>query len=201
MTETISQQNDISLSAKQARDSHRVTTVTLWKRLGQALGATFLNQFGEVGGETFEMWRASLADLSEAQIKKGFSNFMRSSDGFLNLKRFREYCLDMSEYGLPVADSAYMEAAKHCHEWKTYSFSHPAVIKALTETGIAIMREMPTDKSKPVFLRNYAILCRKVMAGETIESPIPRALPETLSIRTTPEQAAKHLEQLRAMFP
>lgn len=172
----------------------------LWQRLGEALGASFLNQFGRVGGDAFETWRAALADLSEAQIKKGFINVMRSPDGYLNLKRFREACLDASAHGLPEPEAAYMEAACHCHEWKTFDFSHVAIVKALAETGIAFVREMPTERSKPVFLRNYAILCRRVVEGENFESPVPKALPEKVFVRSTPEQAAKHIGELKGLF-
>lgn len=186
--------------SKQKKADHMAAMVRLWKRLGEALGSAFLNQYGVVGEDTFETWSASLADLSVGQIKAGFVNYMRSDDRYIDLKRFRVLCLDMTAYGLPEPELAYREAAGHCHEWRTWEFSHPAVAKALLETGLAVMREYTEKSSKPVFLRNYQILCRKVMTGESIESPIPKALPEKISRPASPETAEKYIGLINGMF-
>lgn len=198
LTETVQQQSNIANASKQKRLETSEAMITLWTRLGEALGAAFLNQFGVVGGNAFETWSAALADLSPAQIKTGFVGFMRSNDKHLNLKSFRALCLDVSRFGLPEASRAYYEAAMHSHEHKTHKWSHIAVYKTLIDVGVSVMRELPEDQSKPLFTQRYQIICDMVIKGQDLGVELPKAIPSHIPNYCTREQNIARMANLRA---
>jgi len=156
---------------------------------------------GEIKSIEHKTFESDMADLTKQELDRGLKYF-ESFDGFFKTGLFKSVCqnLDLSAFGLPEPELAYREAASHCHEWRTWEFSHPAVAKALLETGLAVMREYTEKSSKPVFLRNYQVLCRRVMAGESIDNPIPKAIPSHIPKPASPETAKLHMEQLKGLF-
>jgi len=171
--------------------------VRLWQRLGEALGASFLNQYGAVGEDAFSTWSASLSDLSPGQIKTGFSAFMRSDEKYLDLKRFRSCCQDITRFGLVAADRAYEEAClapspKDKHKW-----SHPAVYHAGRLTGWSELHSMPRVQMFPRYERNYSILCKRVAAGEDLTIDIPEAIAQSISIPLTGEENHARMLKMR----
>lgn len=173
------------------------SVVTLWERLGESLGATFLNQYGAVGEEAFHTWVRGLADLKPEQIETGFINFLRSPEKYLDLKSFRALCLNLEQYGLPDAHRAYMEAAMHCHEHRFYNWSHIAVYKTLLDVGIAVMREFTEERAKPLFAARYKIICDMVIRGEDLNVELPKAIPSKVPNFLTPEENHARMVKMR----
>ncbi len=139
-----------------------------------------------------------MADLTEAQLKNGVERVKDFTDYF-SFPAFRELCKsdDFSAHGLPAVNAAYREACfapspKHKHKW-----SHPAVFHAGVATGWFELHSFPTDQIFQVFERNYSELCRRVLSGEDITVPVPKALPETVSVVLTPEQNQERMASLR----
>lgn len=172
--------------------------MNLWTNMGGLFGAKFINQFGEAGGSAFEIWCKAVADLSPEQIKTGFQNLCNDHPKYVpDALEFREYCVDVKNFGLPEDRAAYIEAMKHCHEWRTYAFSHPAVRAALRESNVTLMKSLSEKQSARIFYRNYKIICRRVIAGLPFEKKMPLAIEQpSLKVCTQAENRA-HMKQLK----
>ncbi len=102
-------------------------------------------------------------------------------------------------FGLPESRDAYLEACRAPSPKAEARWSHPAVYHAGRETGWFELASQPESQVYPRFEYCYKSLCRRVMAGETLETPLPEALPSAAASRPlTPEQNRKHLAALRA---
>ncbi len=161
----------------------KLALVTLWRRMGEIYGGQFANQYGKVGGEAFQTWCLGLRDVEPQRIRSGFARLLERESKFVpNLNEFRKLCTpDLADYGLPDVETAYQQACQSAgiaERWKTYG--HDAVRLAARETTSFTLRSMPREKAFPLFKRNYEILCNRVIAGEALEDPIPKALPQTV---------------------
>ena len=199
LTETASRQittgENFSSSTRKKTD----TMVLLWERLGQTFGASFLNQFGAVGGDAFETWSLGLQDVTPEQIEAGFISVLRSGDKYPpNLKTFRSACFDISRYGLPDADQAYDEAARHCHDYKHHNWSHEAVYKALLDVGVSVLREMPERDTKPLFATRYQVICEMVIAGKPLNVELPKMIASRVPNFLTEAENQKRMDKMRA---
>lgn len=170
----------------------------LWQRLGDVKGASFLNQFGAVGESAFETWTAGLADLSPEQIRHGFASFMRSTEEYLDLKKFRAFCMDLSRFGLPELRQAYEEACMAASPKDRQKWSHPAVYHAGKNTGWHELACTPTDQIFPRFEYHYAELCKRVIAGESLELPVAQAIASRIPKVLTREENISRMAALRA---
>lgn len=194
---TVRRQDVTSRESKEAKESHNLAMVTLWERLGEVLGAAFLNQYGLVGENAFLTWSAGLADLSREQIKKGFANFMRSQDRFIDLKRFRALCLDLSHLGLVELERAYEEACTKPSPKERQQWSHAAVYHAGRLTGWWELHAMPRDQMLPRFKYNYDMLCKRVADGEDINLDVPQAIPRVIPQPLSGEENARRMQSLK----
>ena len=180
----------------------RAAVARLWQRMGEVYGAQWIKQYGEVGQAAFETWCLALADLSEQDIRRGFSKALaRQSKWVPNLNEFRAMCLlDPAELGMPNKDQAYLEACQHSGRPSTGRWSHPAVYVAGRATGWFELRQSPESKTRPIFERNYDIAIRRVLKGENLDAEIPKGLPPKgrASRRVSPRVAKSRLASLRA---
>jgi len=134
------------------------------------------------------------------QIRFGIEQCRKSGGDFApSVGRFIRWCEPTPEMlGLPDAAKAYREACANAHPAAERNWSHPAVHHAACETGFYELANMPEERSRKLFDRNYAITVRMVMTGQPLRE-IPLALPETVSVRT-PEVGRENLQKLREMF-
>ncbi|WP_432304967.1 replication protein P [Shewanella glacialipiscicola] len=85
------------------------------------------------------------------------------------------------QIGLPSAENAYRECCAH-GRWSTdHKWSHPAVFAAGRETGWFELNNRTEQQTWPLFKRNYAVICRRAVAGESFDNCIPKALPAPTS--------------------
>lgn len=142
----------------------------VWKRMGELFGASFVRQFGNVGGPAFTTWCLGLNDLSFNHIEKGFKRFLsqdRSMPG--NYKDFRKCCFpSLEELGLPEPDNAYKEACDHSDYPDTAKWSNLAVRMAAKQTGYFELRNESESVIKHKFINNYKYIVYRIMKGDNI---------------------------------
>lgn len=132
------------------------------------------------------------------QIRFGIEQCRQSGGDFApSVGRFIRWCEPTPEMmGLPDAAKAYREACANAHPAASRNWSHPAVHHAACETGFYELANMPEERSRKLFDRNYAITVRMVMTGQPLRE-IPLALPETVTV-CTPEVGLAAIAALRA---
>ena len=142
----------------------------VWKRMGELFGASFVRQFGNVGGSAFVTWSLGLNDLSYQQIESGFKRFLRQDRSMPgNYKDFRKCCFpSLDELGLPDQDKAYKEACDKSDYPDTSSWSHLAVRMAAKQTGYFELRNESESVTKHKFINNYKYVVSRLMKGENI---------------------------------
>lgn len=150
-------------------------------------------------------WAATLGGLTGQQIGAGLTLLAETDDKQLqewppSAPQFRALCENRTPeaFGLPADDKAYREATRNAHPSMAgiANWSHQAVYHAAKETGFYNLNTLRMDDSRKLFLRNYAIACRMVMAGEQLK-PMPLALPKEVDGRRTEEVGRAALEALR----
>lgn len=134
------------------------------------------------------------------QIRYGLQQCRKSGCDFApSVGRFIFWCRPTAEMlGLPCDDKAYREACENSHPSRmaTAIWSHQGVYHAACETGFYTLNSVPAEKSRPIFIRNYSITIRMLVAGEKLRS-IPLALPEKVDGRRTPEVGRAALAAMR----
>ncbi len=154
-------------------DQVKISMTQLWLRMSEIYGAQFANQYGEVGGESFQTWCLGLRDMTEGMIKKGFVKLLKRESQFVpNLGEFRKLCMTTpEEFGLPSTEAAYLEACNNGHRVLHAKWTHPAVYYAGKNTGWFELRSETSKVTRPRFKAEYEALCDRVMNGEVLELP------------------------------
>lgn len=131
------------------------------------------------------------------QIRFGLGQCRQSGSDFApSIGRFIQWCKPTPELlGLPSADAAYREACRKVHPAFTGNWSHQAVYHAACQTGFYELDNLPEERSRKLFDRNYGATVEMVMAGEPLRE-IPKALPASVST-CTPEVGRNALAGLR----
>jgi hypothetical protein len=148
--------------------------------------------------EVYQVWGASLSDFSETAIKRAL---IKSQDvnGFFNLPAFRELCrVKPQDLGLPDAQTAYREACTAPQG--NQHWSHPAVYHAADQTGWFELRSRTEREIFPLFELNYSRMVDKVMAGESLDVQLQKALPEKVFVPASEQAAQDAMSRINAMF-
>ncbi|MEH6580165.1 MAG: replication protein P [Amphritea sp.] len=155
----------------------RQTLAQLWLRMSEIYGAQFANQYGAVGGESFQTWALGLQDLTPKMIKHGFAKLLERENTFVpNLNEFRKLCKPCAEdYGLPSVDAAYREAARNSHRPLAHQWSHPAVYWAGREVSWFRLGSEIQKVTYPEFKKEYESICELVYGGKEFSMPEPDA--------------------------
>ncbi|EPO5559740.1 replication protein P [Pseudomonas aeruginosa] len=132
------------------------------------------------------------------QIRYGIQQCRASGGDFApSVGKFIKWCNPSPEHlGMPSVEKAYLEAARKAHPAFTGGWSHQAVYHAATMTGFYELTNLSEERSRKLFERNYEATVRMIVSGQPLRQ-IPKALPESVSIRT-PEIGKAALNELRA---
>jgi len=145
-----------------------------------------------------QLWAKSLCDLPPERIIAGSRRAIKESGYLPTLHSIRKFCdPDLNELGLPDAYNAYIEACRAGSPKIEHQWSHPAVYLAGNTSDWFFLASNTEAKAFPVFKRNYEILCERVMAGEQLDMPIHKALPETINQPLSNEERKERLQTLR----
>ena len=153
------------------------------------------------GTTEYAVWEAGLIDLAPAAIKQGVIKARDCTD-FLTLPRFRELChVKPSDFGMPDARAAYVEACNKQGPKDMANWSHPSVYWAGVETGWFDLRTRTERETFPLFERNYEVMCARAIAGERLDMPVQKVLPEHHTpVLLTPEQNKRRCGALRELL-
>ncbi len=146
-----------------------------------------------------QLWLHSLADLSPERIAAGTKRAIKGSPYLPTLHTIRRYC-DPSpeELGVPDAYRAYQEACRAPTPKIDQSWSHPIVYLAGKASDWFLLASSSETKAYPVYQRNYEVLLERLLNGETLEMPVPRAIPESIPEPLSKEENKARMKKLRA---
>jgi hypothetical protein len=143
----------------------------LWLRMSEIYGAQFANQYGQVGGESFQTWVLSLRHLTPGDIKHGFTKLLERESTFVpNLNEFRLLCKRTPEdLGFLSTADAWREVCRHCHEQIKHLWSSPAVYEAGSRIEFFNVRKGAVKEKE--FISVYEQVCAEVMEGKVFAGP------------------------------
>ncbi len=156
-------------------------------------------------------WALSLRDYTEQELVHAVN---RCKEEFVWMPTISEFLSVLKkgfeDFGLPTALAAYQEACLHGDHPRNHQWSHPAIYFAGRATDWFRLRSEEKSQVFADFEFNYRKLCQRVLAGETLEVPLPKGLPDRSSSTlaafiqrwgeenpVTPEQAATLLYYLQ----
>jgi hypothetical protein len=124
-----------------------------------------------------KLWLESLGDYPVEQILKGAKHAIEHSEYLPTLNRMLECCQQsLSDFGLPAAHDAYVEACQAPSPRSAQRWSHPAVYLAGRDSDWFFLTNNTERTSWPVFKEHYQQYCARVLRGESLEVPAPEAL-------------------------
>ncbi|MDB6061323.1 MAG: hypothetical protein JWM78_1426 [Verrucomicrobiaceae bacterium] len=150
-------------------------------------------------GMAKQLWLQSLCDLKPARLRAGVRRAIKNSEYLPSLHTLRQYCDPQPhELGLPDAHNAYIEACRAPTPKRDHTWSHVIVYRAGVETDWFFLANSPESIAFPLFKRNYELLIERLLNGENLNVPLPKALPEEIGTPLTREENKQRLQQLRA---
>lgn len=142
-----------------------------------------------------KIWLSHLSDQQPRAILAAAHRVIKESEFLPTIKGILKYCNE--SFGLPDARSAYIEACQASSPKSEHHWSHPAVYFAGRESDWYFLASAKEQLALPVFKRNYAMICERVLAGEQLAIPLPKALPESINTPLNNQQRKQRLQTLR----
>lgn len=146
-------------------------------------------------------WLQSLAEFPPEVIRRATRLVVQSQEYLPTLAAMIAACDNAPAlFGLPVAEAAYREACLAPEPKAAQAWSHPAVYHAGSAVGWATLAGEPQSVAFPSFEYHYGQLCRRVLRGEALETPVVQALPARVEAPLGIEANREKLKALRARF-
>lgn len=144
------------------------------------------------------LWFNNLKQYAPELILKAAHRAVKESEYLPTIRGLLKYLEDDFErHGLPDAHSAYIEACRAPSPKAEFNWRHPAVYYAGKASDWFFLANSTESKAFPVFERNYQLLCDRVLKGETLENPLPNALPAKVSKPLDKEEQKKRMAEMR----
>lgn len=143
-------------------------------------------------------WLSSLENFAPLQIVQAAKQVIRSQDylpSIAALVRACEQGLDL--FGLLPARQAYLEACGAPPPKREFHWSHAAVYHAGQASGWYLLANTAEATAFPVFDYNYALLCQRVIRGETLSIELPTPLPKKIERKLDKAETKARLAMLR----
>lgn len=145
-----------------------------------------------------KLWLESLADYPVEQILRGAKHAIENSEYLPTLHRMHDCCQHgLSEFGLPTAHDAYVEACNAPSPKSAQAWSHPAVYLAGRDSDWFFLGNNIERTTWPVYREHYQQYCARVMRGETLDIPAPAALEKSPSETLSKDEQLANLHKLR----
>jgi hypothetical protein len=142
-----------------------------------------------------KIWLSHLSEQKPQAILRAAHRVIKESEYLPTIKGILKYCNE--SYGLPDARSAYLEACRASSPKSEHQWTHPAVYFAGRESDWYFLASSSEHQAFPVFKRNYELICERVLAGEQLAVPLPKALPESINTPLNNQQRKQRLQALR----
>lgn len=196
---------DSTTQAGQTENSFSPQLISAVNGVFEVLAVGYGNQYhaaypnAEQSNLAKRLWAKHLSHYPVNLLMKVADDIIGKETFLPSIAKFKSHCDQAYDvFGLPPADSAYIEACRAPQPKKAFKWSHPAVYFAGLATDWFFLSSEPKDKVFPVFKRNYEILCDRVIKGEKLDIPMEKALPEETSTPMTQTQNKQNLKTLRA---
>jgi hypothetical protein len=145
-----------------------------------------------------QLWLHALCDLTPARLRAGVRRAIKQSEFLPNIHSLRQFCDPAPhELGLLDAHAAYVEACRAPQPKREQRWSHPIVYRAGVETDWFFLANNPEHIAFPVFKRNYELLIERLLNGEQIDLPLPKALPQEITTPLSREENKRRMKQMR----
>jgi hypothetical protein len=145
-----------------------------------------------------KLWFSYLVEYSPERIVQAARRAIKESEFLPTVKTLIQFCeIQPQELGLPDAHAAYIEACQASSPKNEHNWSHPAVYFAGRESDWFFLASNTEAKAYPVFKRNYELLCERVLNGEQLDLPVPKALPEEVHKPLSNAERKEKLQELR----
>lgn len=145
-----------------------------------------------------QLWMHALCDIAPARLRSGVRRAIKNSEFLPSVHSLREFCDPKPhELGLPDTHAAYIEACRAPSPKHDAHWSHPIVYRAGVESDWYFLANNPESVTFPVFKRNYELLIERLLNGEQLDVPLPKALPEEISAPLPRAENKRRLKQLR----
>jgi hypothetical protein len=145
-----------------------------------------------------KLWLESLADYPVEQILRGAKHAIENSEYLPTLNRMHECCQHgLSDFGLPSAHDAYVEACNAPSPKSAQAWSHPAVYLAGRDSDWFFLGNNVERISWPIYRDHYQQYCGRVMRGESLVVPEPAALERDAVEPLSKEEQLEELRRLR----
>jgi hypothetical protein len=145
-----------------------------------------------------KLWLESLIDYPVEQILRGAKYAIENNEYLPTLNRMHECCQQgLTEFGLPNARDAYMEACRAPSPKSAQNWSHAAVYLAGRDSDWFFLANNLERMTWPVFREHYQRYCGRVIRGENLEISAPEALEQQHSEVLEPEEQLAELHKLR----
>jgi Replication protein P len=142
-----------------------------------------------------KIWLGHLADHPPQVILQAAHRAIKDSEFLPTIKGILKHCNE--SFGLPEARAAYIEACRAGSPKSEYNWSHPAVYFAGRESDWYFLASASEQQAFPVFKRNYQLVCDRVLAGEQLAMPLPKALPESINTPLSNSERKERMKDLR----
>lgn len=145
-----------------------------------------------------QLWLHSLCDLPPQRLLAGGRRAIRLSEFLPSLHSLRRYCEPTAaELGVPELRAAYVEACRAPSPKQGFKWSHPIVYHAGRSSDWHFLAGTPESIAFPVFKRNYELLLQRLLNGDNLDVPVPKALPESIEQPLSREERKARLRELR----
>lgn len=129
----------------------------------------------EIGSTDYKFWEGACADLSPAELEGGAEASKDFQGRWFRLTDYRMLC-KASRPALPDPHSAYVEACMAPSPKKNAEYSHPIVFHAGVACGWQFLASRAEAEAYPRFSKIYAMLEKRVAAGDRLDLPVPELL-------------------------
>lgn len=147
------------------------------------------------------LWLEGLMRFDTDNILRGARHVMETSDYLPTLNKMIRSCEgDPEQHGLPITHAAYREACTASSPKAEANWSHPAVYLAGKDAGWFMLSSTIEKTAFPIFKQCYEKYCNQVLAGNTLNMPEVKALPQDIGEPLSKEENQKRMAALRADF-
>jgi hypothetical protein len=145
-----------------------------------------------------KLWLESLVDYPVEQILRGAKHAIENSEYLPTLNRMHECCQQgLSDFGMPSAHNAYVEACNAASPKSAQRWSHPAVYLAGRDSDWFFLGNNTERMTWPIYREHYQQYCARVMRGESLDIPAPEALERDDLAPLSKAEQLSELQKLR----
>ena len=146
------------------------------------------------------LWLNLLAEYPADVLLKAAERAVKECTWLPNVHEIIVRCDLAASLGVPDAWHAYLEACRAPTPKREQRWSHPLVYLAGRASDWFFLANNIEEVAFPVFERNYELLLRRLLAGEELDAPMPKALPDTVEHPLPRPEQQRRLRDLIEQF-